>query len=149
MLTVKYGKIAIHQEELKALLKILDYRINILIAQRYKINHELPQFRKKRCQLLYFLLLWNHLLSWYAMIFLAISTLDEEIMQILKWIFFVDFQFLTVLLLWGLRLCFINQPRNPKSQTMLLSFLYSLNINSIWKLLVADLDWMVLNKENG
>ena len=47
MLTVKYGKIAIHQEELKALLKILDYRINMLIAQRYKINRELPQFRKK------------------------------------------------------------------------------------------------------
>ena len=45
------------KEEFKALLKILDYQINMLIAQRYKINRELPQFRKKRCQLLYFLLL--------------------------------------------------------------------------------------------
>ena len=59
------------------------------------------------------------------------------------------FQFLLVLLLWSLWPCFRNHACIPKSQTMLLSFRQIVKIDFIWRLLVAYLDWMLLNKENG
>ena len=42
-----------------------------------------------------------------------------------------------------------NHARIPKSGTMLLSFSLWLKVNTIWKLLRGNLDWISLNEQNG
>ena len=62
---------------------------------------------------------------------------------------FLILQFLTMFASMELQTFVRNHAFIPKSQTMLLSFLQILKVNFIWRLLVAYLDWMLLNKENG
>ena len=69
------------------------------------------------------------------------STFEMEILLI--------FYFLPDLSLWNVWLPFTNVSHNPKSQTMLLRFLYLFKVKFLMMQLVATLDWIRLNKENG